>query len=56
MVWTDAVHMAPKGDGHLIVGATVEDCGFRSGVTAGGLFALLEGARRVLPGIEEMGA
>jgi len=54
MVWTDAVHMAPKGDGHLIVGATVEDCGFTSGVTAGGLFALLEGARRVLPGIEEM--
>ena len=54
MVWTDAVHMAPKSDGHLIVGATVEDCGFTSGVTAGGLFALLEGARRVLPGIEEM--
>jgi len=54
MVWTEQVHMAPKGDGHLIVGATVEDCGFRAGVTAGGLFALLEGARRVLPGIEEM--
>ncbi|GJE61845.1 Glycine oxidase [Methylobacterium trifolii] len=54
MVWTEQVHMAPKGDGHLIVGATVEDCGFREGVTAGGLYALLEGARRVLPGIEEM--
>lgn len=54
MVWTSEVHMAPKGDGGLIVGATVEDCGFRAGVTAGGLFALLEGARRVLPGIEEM--
>jgi glycine oxidase len=46
--------MAPKSDGQLIVGATVEDCGFRPGVTAGGLYALLEGARRVLPGIEEM--
>ena len=54
MVWTEQVHMAPKGDGHLIVGATVEDCGFVPGVTAGGLYALLEGARRVLPGIEEM--
>ncbi|MCJ2015816.1 glycine oxidase ThiO [Methylobacterium sp. J-076] len=54
MVWTEQVHMAPKGDGQLIVGATVEDCGFRAGVTAGGLYALLEGARRVLPGIEEM--
>ncbi len=54
MIWTDAVHMAPKSDGRLIVGATVEDCGFQGGVSAGGLFALLEGARRVLPGIEEM--
>ena len=54
MVWTEQVHMAPKSDGHIIVGATVEDCGFRAGVTAGGLYALLEGARRVLPGIEEM--
>lgn len=54
MVWTEQVHMAPKADGHLIIGATVEDCGFVPGVTAGGLYALLEGARRVLPGIEEM--
>ncbi len=54
MVWTEQVHMAPKGDGQLVIGATVEDCGFREGVTAGGLYALLEGARRVLPGIEEM--
>lgn len=54
MVWTEQVHMAPKGDGGLIVGATVEDCGFRPGLTAGGLFALLDGARRVLPGVEEM--
>ena len=54
MVWTEQVHMAPKGDGQLIVGATVEDCGFQPGTTAGGLYALLEGARRVLPGIEEM--
>lgn len=54
MIWTEQVHMAPKSDGQLIVGATVEDCGFLPGVTAGGLYALLEGARRVLPGIEEM--
>lgn len=54
MVWTEQVHMAAKSDGQIVVGATVEDCGFRAGVTAGGLYALLEGARRVLPGIEEM--
>ena len=54
MVWTDEIHLAPKSDGSLILGATVEDCGFREGVTAGGVLALIEGARRVLPGIEEM--
>jgi glycine oxidase len=54
VVWTEQVHMAPKGDGTLIVGATVEETGFDPDLTAGGLFALLEGARRALPGIEEM--
>lgn len=54
VVWTEQIHMAPKGDGHLIVGATVEECGFDATLTAGGLFALLEGARRACPGIEEM--
>jgi glycine oxidase len=54
IVWTEQVHMAPKGDGRLIVGATVEERGFDAAVTAGGLFALLEGARRAFPAVEEM--
>jgi glycine oxidase len=54
IVWTEQIHMAPKGDGRLIVGATVEERGFDEAVTAGGLFALLEGARRALPAIDEM--
>ncbi|AWN48890.1 glycine oxidase ThiO [Methylobacterium terrae] len=54
VVWTEQVHMAPKGDGTLIVGATVEETGFDPNLTAGGLYALLEGARRALPGVEEM--
>jgi glycine oxidase len=54
VVWTEQIHMAPKGDGRLIVGATVEERGFDDTVTAGGLFALLEGARRAFPAIEEM--
>jgi glycine oxidase len=54
VVWTEEVHLAPKGDGRLIVGATVEERGFDDAVTAGGLYALLEGARRALPAIEEM--
>jgi glycine oxidase len=54
IVWTEQIHMAPKGDGRLIVGATVEECGFDDAITAGGLYALLEGARRAFPAIEEM--
>ncbi len=54
VVWTSEVHLAPKADGRLIVGATVEEAGFDPHVTAGGLYALLEGVRRVLPGVEEM--
>jgi glycine oxidase len=54
IVWTEQIHMAPKGDGRLIVGATVEERGFDEAITAGGLYALLEGARRAFPAIEEM--
>jgi glycine oxidase len=54
IVWTEQIHMAPKGDGRLIVGATVEERGFDETVTAGALYALLEGARRAFPAIEEM--
>jgi glycine oxidase len=54
IVWTEQIHLAPKGDGRLIVGATVEERGFDDAITAGGLYALLEGARRALPAIEEM--
>jgi glycine oxidase len=54
IVWTEQIHMAPKGDGRLIVGATVEERGFDDAITAGGLYALLEGARRAFPAIEDM--
>ena len=54
VVWTAEVHIAPKSDGRMIVGATVEEAGFDPHLTAGGLYALLEGVRRVLPGVEEM--
>jgi glycine oxidase len=54
IVWTEQIHMAPKSDGRLIVGATVEERGFDDAITAGGLYALLEGARRAFPAVEEM--
>ena len=54
VIWTSEIHIAPKGDGRMIVGATMEEAGFDASVTAGGLYALLEGVRRVLPGAEDM--
>jgi glycine oxidase len=54
VVWTDQVYLAPKDNGRLIVGATMEDAGFNSAITAGGVLALLEGVHRILPSSEEM--
>ena len=54
VVWTEQVHLAPKAGGKLLVGATVEECGFDPAVTAGAVFALLDGARRALPSVEDM--
>ena len=54
VVWTEQIHLAPKSDGRLIVGSTMEDAGFDSAITAGGMLALLEGVHRALPSSEEM--
>jgi glycine oxidase len=54
VVWTPRVYLVPRCDGRLIVGATSEERGFDSNLTAGGVFSLLEGAWRALPGIEEL--
>ena len=54
MVWTEQIHLAPKGDGRLIVGSTMEDAGFNPAITAGGVLALLEGVHRALPSSEDM--
>ncbi len=54
VVWTESVHLVPTHDGRLIIGATVEERGFDMHNTAGGLYALLEAARRALPGLEEL--
>jgi glycine oxidase len=54
VVWTPKVYLVPRGDGRLIVGGTVEERGFDASLTAGGILALLEGAWRAMPGIEEL--
>ena len=47
-------YLAPKRDGRLLVGATNEEMGFDTAVTAGGLHRLLDGAWRVVPGLLEL--
>ena len=44
----------PRPDGRLIVGATQEERGFDTAVTAGGVHELLREAYRVLPDVAEM--
>ncbi|WP_054685671.1 glycine oxidase ThiO [Rhodothermus marinus] len=47
-------YLVPKSDGRLIVGATMEEMGFDTRVTAGGLYKLLEGAWELVPGIYDL--
>jgi glycine oxidase len=51
---SERVYMVPRGDGRLIVGATVEEMGFDTTVTAGGVHELLREAYRLLPDVAEM--
>jgi glycine oxidase len=50
----ERVYMVPRADGRLVVGATVEERGFDTTVTAGGVHELLREAYRVIPEIAEL--
>jgi glycine oxidase len=54
MVVTERVYIVPRADGRVIVGATVEERGFDTTVTAGGVHELLREAYRVLPDVAEL--
>jgi glycine oxidase len=54
IVASERVYLVPRADGRLIVGATVEEQGFDSAVTAGGVHELLREACRLLPDVAEM--
>ncbi|HTV44394.1 MAG TPA: glycine oxidase ThiO [Stellaceae bacterium] len=54
VVWLPNGYLVPRGDGRLIIGGTVEERGFDPSLTAGGLLALIEGAWRAVPTIEEL--
>jgi glycine oxidase len=54
IVASERVYLVPRGDGRLIVGATSEEQGFDTAVTAGGVHELLREAYRLLPDVAEM--
>lgn len=54
VVWAPGAYLVPRADGRLLIGATVEEKGFDTTLTAGGQLALLEATWRALPGIEEL--
>ena len=47
-------YLVPRGDGRYVLGATMEERGFDTTVTAGGLYQLLRDAGEIVPGVHEM--
>ena len=48
------VYVVPRGDGRVVVGATVEEQGFDTRVTAGAVGDLLRAALELLPDVAEL--
>ncbi|MGN6586594.1 MAG: glycine oxidase ThiO [Solirubrobacterales bacterium] len=51
---SERVYIVPRPDGRLIVGATVEELGFDTTATAGGVHELLREAYRLVPEVAEL--
>ena len=54
IVRTPRCYLVPRSDGRVILGATVEEQGFDTAVTADGVFRLLEAAWEVVPEVGEL--
>ena len=48
------LYLVPRANGELVVGATMEEQGFDTTVTAGGVYELLRDAHELVPGITEL--
>ncbi len=49
-----ATYLVPRGDGRYVLGATMEERGYETTVTAGGVYELLREAGELVPGIWEL--
>lgn len=54
IVHGSSVYLVPREDGELVIGATQEELGTDTRVTAGAVWELLRDARTLLPGITEL--
>ncbi|HVE25748.1 MAG TPA: glycine oxidase ThiO [Sporichthya sp.] len=54
LVRGSSLYLVPREDGELVLGATMEEQGFDTTVTAGAVHDLLRDAREILPGITEL--
>ncbi len=55
VVWGPRIiYMVPRNDGRLVIGTTVEEMGFDTQLTAGGMFHILRYAYEILPGIYDL--
>ena len=50
----DGGYLVPRSDGRYVLGATVEERGFDTGMTAGGVHDLLRDASELVPGVLEL--
>ena len=48
------VYVVPRGDGTVVIGATVEERGYDTSVTAGAVHDLLRDARELIPDVAEL--
>jgi glycine oxidase len=54
VVRSEEAYLVPRGDGRYVLGATVEERGFDTTVTAGAAFDLLREAIQLVPGVAEL--
>ena len=54
IVVSERVYVVPRVDGRVVIGATVEEMGFDTRVTAGGVHELLRESYRALPDVAEL--
>ena len=48
------IYLVPRADGEVVIGATQEELGYDTTITAGGVWQLLRDARELVPGLTEL--